>query len=386
MNIVYLLMLSLINSCIELEISAPSFPDIMDHFAISETEVGLTISYNLVGFALASFVYGPLSDCFGRRRIMIFGNAILCLGALGCVFSPSISWLLVARFFQGIGAATSAVLASAIIADLYNPKKASGIYATMNTFFSAVMALSPILGGFINSAIGWRGNYGFVAVICIISWFLLFFFLPETRHEKQKLNIIKIIKDYKKLFSSMVFLGAAIVPSISYGCYMAFVAIAPFIYMQVFGESILVYTMHQAIIVFSYSFVSYFVKFITKKLGMVRAIYFSLFFYILGSVAIFFSWSAYTLTLFYCVFCVGAAVIYPIIFSHSVEIFPEIKGASSSLIMGLRYFVCSIITGAASFFYNDTVFSLSMVIFVVTCFIVWITIYLLSKIKFEEEI
>ena len=383
MNLMYLLMISLINSCIELEISAPSFPDIMNHFAVSEAEVGLSITYNLLGFCLASLVYGPLSECYGRRRIMIIGNAILSLGALACALSTSIEWLLVARFIQGMGAATSAVVVAAIISDVYTKEKAAKLYGTMNTVFSSIMALSPVIGGFINNEIGWRGNYGFVASICIISWILLYFYLPETKAVKEKLHIKKIFKDYKKLLSSPVFLGAAAMPSLSYGCYMAFVAIAPFIYMQVFKLDILLYTFHQAVIVFVFSLASFFADRITAVLGIRKSINMSLIFYMAGSILMIVAWSPYSLTFFNCVFSVGAAILYPIVFAHSVEIFPDIKGTASSAIMGARYLLCSAITGAASYFYNGTVISLSLVIFITTAMIVGITIYLLKKIDFS---
>lgn len=384
MNLVYLLMLSLINSCIELEISAPSFPDIMDYFRVSESEVGLTITYNLIGFSLASLVYGPLSETYGRRRIMIIGNGILSLGAAACAFATSIEVLLFARFIQGIGAATSAVVFSAIISDVYTKDKAAKLYGMMNTFFSGIMALSPIIGGFINNAIGWRGNYGFVALICISSWILLYFLLPETKLSRENLKIKKIFADYKQLLSSCVFIGAASMPSLSYGCYMAFVAIAPFIYMQVFDLDILMYTLHQAIIVFTFSLVSYFAHNITNLLGIKKTIYLSLFCYTLGSFLMIVAWSPYSLTIFNCIFCIGAAILYPIVFAESIEIFPEIKGTASSMIMGLRYLLCSCITWAASYFYNDTVASLSMVIFITTCLITLIVLYLLQKIEFDS--
>ena len=176
----FLLIFALINSCIELEISAPSFPSIMSYFGVAEDIVGLTITTNLIGFCIAASLYGPLSDAFGRRRIMLMGNGILAIGAIGCVIAPSISFLLFARFIQGLGAATSAVVVSAIIADRYKTKEASKLYGLMNAVFTTLMALAPVMGGFINNAIGWRGNYGVVALICGASWFLLMAFLPET--------------------------------------------------------------------------------------------------------------------------------------------------------------------------------------------------------------
>ena len=93
----FLLIFAIINSCIELEISAPSFPSIMSHFRVSENIVGMTITMNLIGFCIASIVYGTLSDAFGRRRIMIIGNGVLTIGAIGCVIAPSIECLLFSR-------------------------------------------------------------------------------------------------------------------------------------------------------------------------------------------------------------------------------------------------------------------------------------------------
>lgn len=383
MNLMYLLMISLINSCIELEISAPSFPDIMTHFSVSEAEVGLSITYNLLGFCFASLFYGPLSDIYGRRNVMIVGNGILSVGAFGCVISSSIEWLLVARFIQGIGAASSAVVVPAIISDVYTNEKATKLYGIMNTVFSSIMGLSPVVGGFLNNAIGWRGNYGFVASICVVSWIFLYSYLPETKLTREYLDLKKIFKDYKKLISSPVFIGAASMPSLSYGCYMAFVAIAPFIYMQTFDLDILSYTYHQAVIVFVFSVTSFFAGRIIYILGLRRSIHISLIIYMGSSFFMLFAWSPYSLTISNCIFSMGAAVLYPIIFARSVEIFPEIKGTASSAIMSARYLLCSAVTGAASYFYNGEVIALALVYFVTTCIIVSITIYLLNKLDFE---
>jgi DHA1 family bicyclomycin/chloramphenicol resistance-like MFS transporter len=368
----YLLMIALISSCIELEISAPSFPDIAHQFCISDSRVGLIITYNLLGFSLASIAYGPLSECFGRRRIMIFGNGILTLGAIACVIAPSIDWLLTARFIQGIGAATSAVVVSAIIADVYKPDIAAKLYGIMNAVFSTFMALAPLLGGFISNALGWRGNYGIVALICVISWLLLLSFLPETKLERAPINFKKILSDYKTLLSNSKFLSAATVPSLIYGCYMTFVAIAPFLYMQTFKLDILSYTFHQGAIVGVFALTSVFSSKISNVLGIRKSISIALGCCLIGSGLMLAVPSPYYLTIFMSLFCIGSAILYPIIFSCSFEIFPEIKGTASSAIMSSRYFLCSGLTGVGNYFYDGTAFKLGIVIFLTTVIIAWL--------------
>lgn len=380
----YLLAIALINSCIELEISAPGFPDMVKQLKTSDASVGLTIIYNLVGFCLASLIYGPLSECFGRRKIMVWGNAILVIGAIGCVGAPTIEWLLGLRFIQGLGAATSAVLVSAIIADVYNTQKATKIYGFMNALFTTLMAISPVIGGFINTIIGWRGNYAVVALISIISWILLFFYLPETSSRKDPLNFKTNLKSYKILLCRLSFLGAAIVPSLLYGCYMSFVALAPFLYMQSYNLSILAYTFHQGVVVAAYALASMLIGKITHLLGNRRALYMSVIVCMLGLGAMVYVTNIYALTITMSLFCVGSAILYPIIFTYSMEIFPHLKGTASSFIMSMRYLLCANLTGIANFFYDGTIKSLAVVLFSILIIIFLLTFYLLKKNKFTN--
>ncbi|MBA8666497.1 multidrug effflux MFS transporter [Holosporaceae bacterium 'Namur'] len=361
-----LLIIALINSCIELEISAPSFPDIAKYFIVSEYRVGLTITYNLFAFCLASLVYGALSDNFGRRRIMLIGNAILAIGAVACVFAPSLNWLLLFRFIQGTGAATSAVVVSAIIADVYNTNKAAKLYGIMNAVFTTLMALAPVLGGFINQAVGWRGNYATVALICIISCILLLLFLPETKKQKESFNLNATLNDFKAVLSSTVFISAAVIPSLLYGCYIAFVAIAPFLYMQTFKLGILTYTIHQSIIAAAFALTSLISGNITNMLGVKNSIYSGLFLISISSTIMPAAPSENYLTLIMALFCIGFAILYPLIFARSMEIFPNKKGVASSLIMSIRYLLCSAVAWLANYIYNGSPVKLGLIILVLS--------------------
>lgn len=376
----FLLIISQLNSCIEMEMSAPSLLDIANHFQIGEKTVTLTISYNLFAFCLAAFIYGPLSDAYGRRKVMVIGNGILALGAIGCVLAPTFPWLLGTRFIQGIGAATTAVLLSAIVADVYKTQNAAKLYGIMNGIFTSFMAVAPVLGGLLNHWIGWRGNYGFVALTCIIAWFLLLFKLPETKPdtEIEKLQFKKIFQQYKMLVSNATFVCASIVPSLLYGCYLAFVAIAPFLYMKTFGLSMLSFTLNQAIVLVVFTITSFMAGKIIDFFGPERAMYFSLMICLVGTTSMLFADSAYTLTIFMSVYSSGFAILYPIVFASSIVIFPNIKGSASSMIIGMRYFICAGLVSLASYFYNGTPFSLAAVIFVALLLVGVLSLFLLQ--------
>jgi DHA1 family bicyclomycin/chloramphenicol resistance-like MFS transporter len=385
MLIPFLVIISAVNSAIELEISAPSFPDIMQYFGASEHEVGLTITYNLAGFCVASLIYGPLSERFGRRPIMIAGNFVLMIGALACVISPSMDILLISRLVQGIGAATSAVLSTAIISDIYSARKAVKLYGTLNAIFTSIMAISPVLGGFLTYYIGWRGNYGFVALICVISWICLYSLLPETLKpelRKKSINIRSMLQDYKTLLLSPLFMSVASLPSIVYCGYMSFVTLAPFIYMDEFGTSLMTYTLHQAAIVFSFAVTSIFAGRVASKWGEVVVIKFSIYIYVFGALILTLAKEPYLFTLGASIDSIGSALIYPIIFARSVEIFPQIKGTASSAIMSLRYLICSAGTGFVIYLYKGDPIVLGIFTLGIGAIIALLSVYITRNLEF----
>ena len=93
-NLPFLFVISLLTCCIEIDISVPSFPDISDYFHISDGLTQMTIAVNFFGFCLSSVAYGPLSDCYGRRNVMLIGNAIMLIWAVLCVFEHNIELLI----------------------------------------------------------------------------------------------------------------------------------------------------------------------------------------------------------------------------------------------------------------------------------------------------
>jgi DHA1 family bicyclomycin/chloramphenicol resistance-like MFS transporter len=289
---------------------------------------------------------------------MVWGNAILLIGAIGCVITPSIPFLLGARFIQGIGASASAVVIFAMIADAYPAiDKAAKLIGVMNAALTTLMAAAPIAGGFINETVGWRGNYGVVALICAISWACLVFFLPETQHNIESFQLSKIQKDYRQLLTSMSFTCASVVPSLSYAGYLSFITQAPFLYTETYELSLMAYVLHQCVIISVFSLTSLFSGPIIQKLGARACITKGVFLSGLGASGMVFvslvaPRSPYLMTFFMSLVGLGGAISYPAIFARSLEIFPDIKGTVSSVIMSMRSFLCFIFVAFTSYAYN----------------------------------
>jgi MFS transporter, DHA1 family, multidrug resistance protein len=364
-----LLVLSLVACSIEIDISVPSFPDMAKYFGVSEAWVQLTIAFNFLGFFVSSFLYGPLSDSFGRRKLMIIGNGIMALGAVLCALAPTINLMLFARFIQGIGASTSAVIVFAMIADKYSARQSMKLIVLMNSILTIAVASAPIAGGFINEALGWRGNYAFVAVFSVLSWIMLVLFLPETNKEFEQINVTAFIKNYKKLFSSTSFISSSMVPSLLYCGYLAFVVCSSFLYIETFGISVIEYSMHQAAIVGAFAGTSLFAGRIIEFFGEIKSTIWAIALCVISPLGMLF-WnevapnSIYLTTITMSLYSIGAAVAYPIIFTSSLEVFPEIKGTASSAIMSMRAVLVSFFVALTSYFYSGQIVSIALVMLV----------------------
>ncbi len=377
----FLLILSLIAKFIEIDISVPSFPDMVRYFNVSEGTIQLTIAYNFLGFCIGGLFFGPLSECYGRRRIMIIGNTLLLIGAVGCIFAPSIFWLLISRFVQGIGVSTSVVV-FAIVADSYKGDEAVKFIGIMNSVLTVVMAIAPVLDSFINEIVGWRGNYATVAILCLISWVLLLLALPETKKDRDIFSLKKMMKDYRKLLSSPRFVTLSLMSSLFSAAYMSFITCGPFLYMKTFGLSSTIYALHQGAIVGCFSLISLFAGKILQKLGAIKCVISGTSVVAIGSLllvifSIIVPPSFYLVTLSMIIFSIGCAIFQPVIFNASINVFPEIKGTASSAVSFIRAFIMAIFIGLTSYVYNGQAISVAVLVLSAIVLELVFTVYLL---------
>lgn len=342
-----LFILSLIPGCIEVDISVPGFPAMASYFKVSENIIQLTVAYNFLGFCLTALLYGPLSEKYGRRPIMIMGNALLFLGGIGCVMAPTVEALLLSRFIQGLGASTSAVIVFTMIADIYQGDARSvKVISVINSVLTTLMAIAPTAGSFINQAIGWRGNYGLVTGVSFISWVLLILFLPETKQYSSSISFQSVANDYKRLLLSQKFMANSLLPSVLYGCYIAFISCASFLYIETFRLSIMAYALHQAAIICAFISMNLFTPWLNDKFKKVKCLLIGINLCTIGlvflvSISLIIPYSPYLISLGMMVFCMGFAICYPVTFMDSLEVFPNLKGIASSAGMSLRMLVCA---------------------------------------------
>ena len=142
--------------------------------------VQFSMSAYLVASALSQLFYGPISDRYGRRPVMLAGACILSLGALACMLSFSIWPLIGGRFIQGVGACAGGVIADAMVRDAFAKERRQPVYAKINAAFALAPAIGPVAGTYAAHAFGWHANFAILLGISLLLTAAVWWRLPET--------------------------------------------------------------------------------------------------------------------------------------------------------------------------------------------------------------
>jgi MFS transporter, DHA1 family, multidrug resistance protein len=240
-------------SILSTDLYAPSLPHLPEYFATDAGTVQLTMSLNLLGFALAMLVYGPLVDRFGRRPVILAGMSGFAVASLACTFAWSIESLIAARVVQGIAAASQSVVVLAVIRDLYDDAGAVRVMGAYGMAVALAPAVAPMAGGLIHVWLGWRVNFAVLTVIGAAVTALLWRFLPETAGPgRRALSLWRLFTDYGGLLRRRRFVGYALVSTFTFGGLFAFITAAPFVFIDRLGVRTDIYGVYYASMVLAY--------------------------------------------------------------------------------------------------------------------------------------
>ncbi len=211
------------------DIFLPSLPHIASKLSCGISSVKLSVPIYLIGLGISQLFYGPISDCIGRKKSLLFGLGIYCLGAFGCIFANSIELIIFARLVQGFGG--GAIIVRTIMRDAFNGKEFVKISALTVIVWAITPVVAPVIGGYIQTYLDWRANFATMFIYSGIIWCLVLFFFPETLdvNRRKTLNASLIFMQYKKIFSCKLFIALSLMTSLCYGFFISFATASPFL-------------------------------------------------------------------------------------------------------------------------------------------------------------
>ena len=224
---------------ISTDLYLPSLPTLARFFATDVARVQLTLSVFLAGFAVAQLIYGPLSDRYGRRPVMLAGLAIYLVASLACMVAPDIDTLIAARFFQALGACAGPVLGRAIVRDVYGPLQAARVLAYISGAMAIAPMLGPVLGGWLTVWFGWRANFAALSLFSALQIIATFVMLGESNAHRDAAATRprRIAGNFAMLLSSPLYLGFLLCFSASYSALFSFISGSSFVLIGLYGLS-----------------------------------------------------------------------------------------------------------------------------------------------------
>lgn len=189
----------------------PSFPDIEAEFGISRVMLSQSLAVYLLAFAISTLVWGPLSDRFGRRLVILASMAVYTIASIGCALATSADMLLLLRVVQGLTASGGVVAARAMIRDANSAEDARRAMSQVVLYFALAPALAPLIGGWLHNLFGWRSVFWFLAGFGAVLG-LMGYVVSETlgRQHRRSIHPAAVIRAYAdsllhKHFPALIF-------------------------------------------------------------------------------------------------------------------------------------------------------------------------------------
>lgn len=367
-HLLWMLLLCVTFSHFGSDLYVPSLPAMAKEF--QDPNIASTLTAYFLGMGFSQFFFGPYSDRFGRKSMLLCGLIIFLLATLICIFAPSTEWLHAGRILQGLGIGAANVLGRAIVRDAYAIHELTRTMSYISSTWSLTPLIVPVIGSYIQAGLGWRYNFVFLFLYVGFSTLLFVRWLPETLHTKDleatKLKVM--LRNYGRLFSHSSYVGNVLCAIIIVGPILAFPAFAPFLLQDhwhvsavSFGWLVLLIASGYMVSTFLCARLSSLIK--QQTLVMISLlIYFTivLFMVILSLWSI--SLSEFVILMFLVFFSLG--FIFPICISSALLPFAKQTGTASGLIGSLSMLTGALVTMIVSYMPKSSALPLAIFLLV----------------------
>jgi MFS transporter, DHA1 family, multidrug resistance protein len=214
----------------------PALPTMKEQLHCSGFLVNLSLVVFFIVVSISSLLWGPLSDKYGRKRILMIGIPLYVVASVFCVFSQNVVQLIAARIFQATGAGAAMAVTMAIVKDVFPGKKREHALALISVLNGFIPVLAPSVGSFILKLISWRGVFGLLAIIGALV-FVFVLFLKETSIEHAHLSIFQTTSRLLVVLKNPNFSRLIIVFSLVSIPILGFISVSSFIFIKHFGVS-----------------------------------------------------------------------------------------------------------------------------------------------------
>jgi DHA1 family bicyclomycin/chloramphenicol resistance-like MFS transporter len=329
----------------------PALPGLTQDLGASMAQAQLTLTALLLALGASQLVWGPVSDRFGRRPVLLVGMVAYLLASIACALSPSMELLIVWRTLQGVAMGAGVMCARAIVRDLYEPPQGATVMSKGLSGLGVIACLSAPLGGVLTAVFNWHAALLALAVFGAATLVLIAWRFEETVPQKnpQALQWRRMLPIWWQILRTPQFVAFSALSMASYGGLFTFLAASSFVYIRVLGFSTTQYGLTMFLNSFLYLLGTFACRRLVARFGVRRSVALAGVFSVAGGTSM--------LVLALCGVIAGWAIMLPMsafIFAHgihqpcgqsgAVAPFPQAAGTASAL-NGFLMMVAAFATG-----------------------------------------
>jgi MFS transporter, DHA1 family, multidrug resistance protein len=325
-------------SSLSLNILVPAIPSLVMKFAADPASVQLTVSLYIMGLAAAQLVFGPLSDRFGRRPVVLTGLALATVASTSAIFAGSIASLVAWRVMQSLGASTGQTIGRAIIRDLYERDRAASMIGLVTSVVVLMPMAAPLMGGILDTLLGWESIFVFSAALSSLVFAWAVIALPETR----KVSVLPgernhFRSDLRALAASPRFFGYALCAGLGSAPFFSFLGGAPHVVVSMLGRTSAEFGLWFFVPAFGFMAGNFAVSRLAARFGIDALIWWGIAFTIAGcliNAAVYVAvpgWEMATIFLPQIIIGLGNGLLLPTAIAGAVSIRPQVAGTASGM-------------------------------------------------------
>ncbi|CAB3788366.1 Multidrug resistance protein MdtL [Paraburkholderia caffeinitolerans] len=214
-----------------IDIYVPALPAMARYFGTSPQAIQSSVSGYMAAYALGQLVFGPIADAYGRKRVLAFGLVIYTIGCVLSLAAPNLETFVLARCLQGIGIATTNLLAKAIITDSFSGKALMHVYTYMSITWGLAPIVAPVIGAHLQTWFGWQACLVFLLLYSLGMWAVLWRY-RETLPQPVHLEPRTLMANAGKVLASPVFQSCFLAQGLCYSILLVFNIVGPFMVLN----------------------------------------------------------------------------------------------------------------------------------------------------------
>ncbi len=351
----------------------PAFPSMVSDFKTSTALIQISLVGYVFAYGCSQFFYGPLSDIYGRRLIVLIGLSIFVCASALAIIATNIYLFLLARILQGIGMGCGDTMGRAIMCDVFKGRQfiSAASYISMASTLTPLFA--PILGGYFAYLLNWRACFIFLFLYGIFNLVLLWRFLPETKNTE--LPVLKSIKGisntYLFIIRNQIFLGFFIPGLVSFFGEILYNMVSPFLLQGRLGLSPIIFGWLAIFTISGLLTGSIIAKAFAHKITHYHMVLTGLYILLLGSVSMLipslYSYMSITsIVLPMVIFMLGVGITYPNTNMGALAPFTKMAGTAGALQGGLQMITSGLVGIVLADMRNQTQFPLALILTIIS--------------------